>query len=53
MLFTRTMVTDLVGMCLDEHVQVMSGKACQKRKDIMHAIMHLVRSEDLTNKCKM
>jgi len=32
------MVTDLVGMCLDEHVQVMSRKACQKRKDIIHTM---------------
>jgi len=33
MLFTRTTITDLVGTCLDKHVQIMSRKACQKRKD--------------------
>jgi len=35
MLLTRTMVSaQVLGTCLDEHVQVMSGKACQKRKDL-------------------
>ncbi len=43
------MVMVLVGTCLDGHVQVMSGKACQKKNYVVYAIMHEIRSEDLTN----
>jgi len=47
MLFTRTTVMVFVGTCLDCHAQVVSGKACPKKNDIVHAIMHNIRSEDL------